>query len=252
MVKIDTPPGCRPTGPSDTPPGCRPTGPSDTPPARPAIAFFDLDKTLLSANSGSLWIKYELRGRQIGVRQAAKGAFWLVGYHLGYTDIQPVLRDAIRTLRDKREVDIRARTEHFWDTEIRSLMRPGARPALKRHRDVGDRLVLLTTSSNYLSDPVKRELGLDDYLCNRFEVRPDGCFTGEPAGTLCYGEGKLTLARAYAAARGVELRDCTFYTDSVSDLPVLEAVGRPVAVHPDPRLRRLARTRGWAIEDWGA
>jgi HAD superfamily hydrolase (TIGR01490 family) len=218
----------------------------------PAIAFFDLDKTLLAQNSGSLWIRSELRDGFVSWRQAARGWAWLVGYHLGYTDIQPVLRDAIRTLRDTPEVEIAERTRRFYEREVRGIVRPGAHAALTRHRDVGDRLVLLTTSSNYLSSLVSAQLGLDDYLCNRFEVRPDGRFTGEPDGDLCYGHGKLVKAQAYAGERGVDLRDCAFYTDSVSDLPVLEAVGVPVAVNPDPRLKRLAQSRGWRVEDWGA
>lgn len=214
------------------------------------IAFFDLDKTLLARNSGNLWIRSELRGGHLRLRQAVRGWGWLVGYHLGYTDIQPILREAIRTLRDTPESAIAERTHRFYEREVRQLVRPGAHAALARHRAAGDRLVLLTTSSNYLSAHVAAQLELDDYLCNRFEVRPDGSFTGEPQGELCYGAGKLVAARAYAARHGIPLTACAFYTDSMSDLPVLEAVGTPVAVHPDPRLRRLAVARGWRIEDW--
>lgn len=214
------------------------------------IAFFDLDKTLLARNSGNLWIRSELRGGHLRLRQAVRGWGWLVGYHLGYTDIQPILREAIRTLRDTPESAIAERTRRFYEREIRHLVRPGAHAALARHRAAGDRLVLLTTSSNYLSAHVAAQLGLDDYLCNRFEVRPDGSFSGEPQGELCYGAGKLVAARAYADRLSVPLAACAFYTDSMSDLPVLEAVGTPVAVHPDPRLRRLANARGWRIEDW--
>ena len=94
------------------------------------------------------------------------------------------------------------------------------------------------------------ELGLDDFLCTRFAVR-DGVFTGEVDGTLCYGPGKLVQATEYTRARGVQLEDCSFYTDSYSDLPVLEAVGTPIAAHPDPRLLRHAKKSDWSIVDWG-
>ena len=96
------------------------------------IAFFDLDKTLLAQNSGNLWIKFELRGGHVSWRQAARGWAWLVGYHLGYTDIQPVLREAIRTLRDTPETAIVERTHRFYETEVRGLVRPGALRALDR------------------------------------------------------------------------------------------------------------------------
>ncbi len=111
--------------------------------------------------------------------------------------------------------------------------------------------MLLTSASLYLSERVQRELDLHDILCMRFEVDPEGRFTGAPAGPLCFGAGKLTLARAYAQDQGVPLSACSFYTDSTSDLSVLEQVGTPVCVHPDPRLRRIARRNRWRRADWG-
>ena len=97
---------------------------------------------------------------------------------------------------------------------------------------------------------MKNDLQLDGVLCNRFQVR-DGVHTGESEGELCFGAGKLRYAEAYARQTGVSLRDCTFYTDSYSDLPVLEQVGAPVLVNPDRRLRREARARGWRVVEWG-
>jgi phosphoserine phosphatase len=93
---------------------------------------------------------------------------------------------------------------------------------------------------------VAEDLGLDDVLCNRFEVDETGAHTGRPVGTLCFGAGKLDYAEVYAGDRGVSLADCWFYTDSFSDLPVLERVGHPVVVNPDPRLRREAERRALA------
>jgi len=214
------------------------------------VAFFDLDKTLLSKNSGGLWVRSELRQGYVSPVQAARAGLWLLGYHMGYAQIEGVIRDAISTLKGTPEHAISARTQAFYTREVASLYRPGARPAVERHRALGHRLVLLTTSSNYLSAPVVDALDLDAALCNRFVVGEDGRFTGEPVEPLCFGEGKLKYARAYADAVGVPLSACTFYTDSVADLPVLEAVGMPVAVHPDPRLARIAATRRWAVENW--
>ena len=155
------------------------------------------------------------------------------------------------TLEGTPEAELAARTEAFYHREVASRVRAGAPAALAAHRARGEPCVLLTTSSTYLSRLVQADLGFDDSLCNRFEVRPDGRFTGAPQEPLCYGAGKVQVAAAWAAARGIRLADCAFYTDSFSDVPMLEAVGRPVAVHPDPRLARLARRRGWPTEDWG-
>lgn len=216
-----------------------------------AIAFFDLDLTLLRANSGALWIRKELREGAITRWQAARASLWIVRYHLGFGRMEDALLVAIASLAGKDEALMRQRTWEFWDEEVQGLLRPRGAEAIAAHRAAGDRVVLLTSSSNFLSEKASEALGLDDVLCNRFEVDADGRFTGRPLGPLCYGDGKLTHARAYAEARGVDLRDCAFYTDSAADLPVLQAVGRPVGINPDPRLRREIRRRGWEIQDWG-
>ena len=163
---------------------------------------------------------------------------------------EPPLCESHR-LEAELEQALRQRTRAFYETEVRMLYRTGARPALERHRARGDAIVLLTASSLYLSELVAEELGMDDVLCNRFEVDETGAHTGRPVGTLCFGAGKLGYAEAYARDRAVSLADCWFYTDSFSDLPVLERVGHPVLVNPDPRLRRVAERRGWPVEWWG-
>lgn len=215
-----------------------------------ALAFFDLDRTLLSVNAGKLWVRSELRLGYIGRWQATKAAVWIAGYHLGYSRMERVLEDAIATLAGNREDVIRARTLAFYGAEVAATYRPGARAAVERHRAAGDTLALLTSSSVYLSEPVQAELDIPHALCNRFEV-VDGVFTGRPLVPLCFGAGKLAHAIALADQLGERLEDASFYTDSASDLSVLEVVGHPVIVAPDPKLARIARKRGWRFEDWG-
>ncbi|MGC4121788.1 MAG: HAD family phosphatase [Myxococcales bacterium] len=216
-----------------------------------AIAFFDLDLTVLARNSGTLWAKSELRTGHITRWQALKAFAWLTRYHFGFARLEDALLESISSLTGKLETEVRARTMAFYEAEVRQLIRPGAQAAIDRHRRAGDHLWLLTSSSNYLSEAVMEQLSLDGSLCNRFEVDASGRFTGRPAGALCYGPGKVEVAQAFAKEKGVPLAECAFYSDSTSDLPMLEVVGHPVAVNPDPRLRRIAVRRGWPVEDWG-
>ena len=162
-----------------------------------------------------------------------------------------VIRRSVTAIGGQAEAEMRERVRIFYDQLVRPLYRPGARAAIGAHRAAGDRLILLTSSSNYMSEMVCRDLVLDDYVCNRLEVDTDGRYTGRPIEPLCFGTGKMQLAAHHAERLGLSLADAAFYTDSLSDLPMLEAVGRPVAVHPDPRLRRVARQRGWELVDWG-
>lgn len=216
---------------------------------RVSIAFFDLDLTLLSVNAGKLWVRHEYRRGRITRLQAARAGVWIAAYHLGYGKMESLLIDAIGTLNGQTEAELRDDSVAFYHAEVAPFFRPGARAAVEAHRVAGDTLALLTSSSPYLCAPVQAELGITEALCNRFELR-GGRFTGKPELPLCFGPGKLTYARRLAEREGVSLKDCAFYTDSWSDLPVLEAVGRPVAVHPDPRLARIAKERDWEIARW--
>lgn len=216
-----------------------------------AVAFFDLDRTVISRNSATLWIRFELAERRITWRQALRAAAWVLRYNLGAVDLGDPIRRTVATLAGQREAEVAARTARFHAEAVRPLYRPGARAALARHRTRGDRLVLLTSSSNYVGDAVCRDLGIDACVSNRFEVDADGRYTGRVLEPLCFGPGKVELAARHAANSGATLAACTFYSDSHSDLPMLEAVGFPVVVDPDPRLRRHARRRGWRVEDWG-
>ncbi|HVG58565.1 MAG TPA: HAD-IB family hydrolase [Hyalangium sp.] len=216
-----------------------------------SVAFFDLDKTLLAVNSASLWLRRELALGHITRMQALRASLWIARYHLGFVSMQDAVLAAIGQLAGTPVQPLLERTIAFYEEQVRPLYRPGALRALEEHRSAGDRLVLLTSSSGYLSELVSRDLRLDAILCNRFEVDAQGRHTGRPVGEVCFGLGKRTHAERFARDAGVPLSECAFYTDSYSDLPVLEVVGRPVAVHPDYRLRREAVRRGWPVVDWG-
>ena len=215
------------------------------------IAFFDLDRTLISVNSGQLWVAFEHREGRIRAGQAARAALWIFGYHLGFSRMEPILEEAIATLAGEEETVLRERSLRFYRNEVEATFRPGARPALQQHQQQGHHLALLTSSSLYLSEAVGKSLGIPHICCNHFQVR-DGRFTGRPERPLCFGAGKLAHALRLAEQLGEKLEDSWFYTDSYSDLPVLLRVRNPVVVNPDPALAREARRRGWTQVDWGA
>lgn len=215
-----------------------------------AIAFFDLDRTLLPVNSAWLWMRYELERGYITWRQVAYASGWLTAYHLGVASLDKPLREAVATYAGSSADALRERTRDFYERDLAGRYRPGGLRALVEHRAAGDEVVLLTTSSTYLSALVAEELGLDGYLCNAFEEDDQGRLTGVAVEPLCYGQGKVAAGARYAAQRGRGLVDCTFYSDSLSDLPMLDAVGHPVVVAPDLRLQRLAQRRGWPQVVW--
>lgn len=216
-----------------------------------AIAFFDLDKTLLAVNSGTLWLRRELALGYVTKRQALRAAAWLVRYHFGFAGAERMVEEAISQIAGTRADALKERTTRFYEQEVSKAYRPGGLVALRAHRAAKDRCVLLTSSTNYMAELAQRQLELDGVLCNTIEVDASGLHTGKVVGRVCFAAGKLVHAEAEARTNAVSLKDCTFYTDSYSDLAVLEAVGHPVAVNPDPRLKRHAARVGWPVAQWG-
>jgi HAD superfamily hydrolase (TIGR01490 family) len=213
-------------------------------------AFFDLDRTLIDCNSGVLYARFERRGKRISRRQLAMGLTFGVLYHFDMVDIDAAMGKALEHYKGVTDEELRERTRVWFADEVVDRLRPGARRALDAHRGLGHPLVMLTNSSCYMADIATEVFGLDDWLANSFVVDGDGRLTGEFEKPLCYGAGKAERALKWATERGEDLAECYFYTDSLSDLPMLEAVGMPRVVHPDPKLKREAKRRGWTIEDW--
>lgn len=218
-------------------------------PAPLGAAFFDLDRTLLPEHTGRLWVHRERARGHLSGRQVAEAGLWMGLYHLGLLRARTAFGRALASIAGRAEAEIDADTRAFFDEEVRERFAPAALEALARHRAAGEPCVLLSSTSVYLARCVAGHLGLDDILCMRYEVE-DGLFTGRLVEPICYGEGKLVAAEAWCEAHRRSLETSAFYTDSITDLPALERVGRPVCVNPDPRLARVARKRGWVAVRW--
>jgi len=216
----------------------------------PILVFFDLDRTLIPFNSAFLYARDEWRAERLPTTQFLESAVWIGLYHLSLIDMEVALARAASFYRGVPEEHLRQATEAWFDARVRDALLPLGRAAIARHRADGHRLVLHTASSPWLAKAATDAWGLDDWIANRFPTDDAGHLTGALARPICYGRGKLTLARRYADQMGARLEDAWFYTDSATDAPLLGAVGHPRVVQPDPRLRRLAKARGWPRVDW--
>ena len=213
--------------------------------------FFDLDKTLLDVNSGSEWLKHEFKAGRVTLWQTLQAIVWLLLYHFFGADMTRPLRLAMQSLAGAEEAEIVARSDAFYQSHMTGHLRPGARKALDFHRAQGHSLVLLTSSSVYLARRVSEDLQLDGYLATSLGVDAQGKLTGAPGAEICFGPGKVVLAKKYLEEHGGSLEQSMFYSDSYTDLPMMEAVAEAIAVNPDPKLHREAQRRGWPIRDWG-
>ena len=149
-------------------------------------------------------------------------------------------------------IALRPLVESFADRQVASNIRAGALKALARDRAGGRRLVLATASYRLYADAIANRLGFDDVIGTGSIIGLDERVHAKIAGENCYGPAKLRMISDWLRASG--LKDAhghvRFYSDHVSDAPAFEWADEPVAVNPDRKLRKLARERGWAIEDW--
>lgn len=214
------------------------------------LALFDMDRTLLSKETASLYVRYQREVGEATTRDLLRTLAWVAQYTIGTLDMNKVARKALKTLEGTSELAMASRCDDWFRRRVERYITDGGRLAVRAHRALGDVCAIVTGASVYIARPLARVLGVQHVVSTVFEVDDQDRFTGRPVEPLCFGEGKLERARLFAESVGIPLREATFYTDSISDLPLLEHVGEPVAVNPDARLKRIARARSWRIESW--
>lgn len=212
-------------------------------------AFFDLDGTLLLANSGSLWMHRERRMGRLTTKQTIQGFLYISLYKFGFVDMEKVMDEALKTIKGEEEITLRRWTRAWFQEEVIPHVAPASSSALEYHRKREHPLILLTSSSPYESEAALEYFNMDDFLSMTYEVLA-GSFTGKVQKPMCYGKGKVYYAEEYAREHDLNLEKSYFYSDSITDLPMLERVGHPIAVSPDIRLRKHASDAGWPIMDW--
>jgi len=212
----------------------------------PIIAFFDMDYTTLDASSGLLYVKYLRRQGRIGRRVLLRIAWWSLLYKVSAIDVNSAVPKLLSYAEHQSASRLMAESYAWFDEMLKAHIAPRAVEQIDLHRQQDHRVVLISASTQFAVQPVADHLHVD-YLCTQLIDRDDE-LTGAVVDPPCYGAGKIVWAQRYAAEHGAVLRDAYLYTDSYSDLPLLEVVGHPIAVNPDVRLKRLAHKRGWPIE----
>jgi HAD superfamily hydrolase (TIGR01490 family) len=213
-------------------------------------ALFDMDRTLVRRETASLYVRYQRTIGEATWRDSVRVLYWVTQYTLGVIDAPEVAARAALSLRGMPETVMSARCDDWFRKYVEEHVADLGRAAVSRHRAAGDVVAIVTGASSYSARPLARRLSIEHLVASELEVDQKGLFTGRFLEPLAYGQGKLARATQLADALGFRLEDAVFYTDSYTDLPLLEAVGERVIVNPDPRLLRVAKKRGWRIEAW--
>jgi HAD superfamily hydrolase (TIGR01490 family) len=213
-------------------------------------ALFDMDRTLLKKDTAELYTRYRRDIGEASVKDMLQVGWWMIQYTMGVIDAPRVALKALESFRGREERWLIESCEGWFQEYVLEHVQPKGREAVLRHKAQGDVVAIVTGATPYAANPLARELSIDTVVCTTLEVDADGRFTGRPIEPLCYGKGKVELATRAGKELGFRVEDATFYSDSITDVPLLEAVKTPIVVNPDRRLRRVAEQRGWPIEDW--
>jgi HAD superfamily hydrolase (TIGR01490 family) len=212
-----------------------------------AAAFFDLDKTLMAGSSGMQFAQVATRHGLVSRRQLARWAVEHLAYRLrGTTDDRTA-----EVLRVGRELitGVPARAVERMNPEVVAgvLLRiyPQMLDEVHAHQDAGRATFIVSAAGHGVVEPLAKVLGMEGGIGTRYEVDGENKFTGRFEGPFVYGPGKVEAIEAFAADHGIDLAVSYAYSDSISDLPMLRAVGNPVVVNPDPPLTEVAREEGW-------
>jgi HAD superfamily hydrolase (TIGR01490 family) len=214
------------------------------------VAFFDMDKTLLSESSGLLLMRYVLRTGyiQMSWRRILTVVWLALQYKLSVMDYALATARLMPTIVGQGEDEVWTMCRDWFVEMVKPCVSDRAVQRLEEHRRKGDVVAILSASTVYAVKLLAEHLSLgDNFLCTYLEVQ-GGQFTGRVVEPSCFGANKVYWANRFAAAHGADLQHAYFYTDSYTDLALMERVGYPVAVNPDVRLKRLARRRGWPVE----
>ena len=214
-------------------------------------AFFDLDRTLLSSSS-SLALAGSFRRRGLlgrwQVVQAAIAQFVFVRFGAGHSRVGQTADSAMEILRGVPVSVVHEIVEDAWRSVLRPLVYREAVDVADEHAARGEPRFVVSAALQEVVDSVASGLGFEGGAGSRAEV-VDGSYTGRLERRL-YGPAKAEALAELAVAEGIDLAASTAYSDSHSDLPFLEAVGRAVAVNPDRALRRAAEQRGWEVRQF--
>lgn len=213
------------------------------------LALFDLDHTLLSADSDVLWCEFLIDEGTLDPAFAEQCRAIAQQYDAGTVTPVDYCSFHARTLAGLSPAGLLPLRERFFRTRVRPRIPEDARKLLEACRARGETPILTTATNRVVSELTAADLGVDHYLCTELEL-VDGRYTGRPRGTLNMRSGKIDRLREWLRESGLSeqlLREASFYTDSINDLALLSAVRRPIVVDPDSRLESTALRKGWTV-----
>ena len=216
------------------------------------LALFDLDHTLLDGDSDQLWCDFLIdKGMLDNAIFSAKNEAMARDYKTGAVNVQVFCEFYIGTLTLKTPVEWEPLRQEFLSTWIAPRLCAGGKAQIKTHQAKGDRVVMTTATNRFITELTAKHLGVQDLIATDPDMQ-QGLFTGKTAGVLNMREGKVTRIKMWCKEQKIEWAQLETwgYSDSINDLPLLEAVTHATVTQGDVKLRAEAAKRGWPQIEW--
>jgi HAD superfamily hydrolase (TIGR01490 family) len=217
-----------------------------------SAAFFDLDKTILAKSSSLAFARPFFKGGLLGRADVLKSAYAQFTYVASGADHDQLeyMRKYMSALVTGWDVDtVKRIVSETLDDIVDPMVYEEAVDLIAHHKEEGRDVIIISSSGTEVVEPIGERLGVDRAIGTQIAIDDEGRYTGEIV-FYAYGQGKADAMAALAEENGYDLADCYAYSDSMTDLPMLDIVGHPVAVNPDAPLRKVAVERGWPILDF--
>jgi len=215
--------------------------------AQPRIgAFFDMDKTILSENSATLYMRYRYERGEMSKRDLMRGLGAYFRYKIGILDIRSWTLDMMAQFDGQSEKKLAEEAIAWVEDAVVETVYPEAERLVDEHLAESHVVAIVSGATAFVVRPIAARLGIEHILYTRLEVE-NGLFTGRVIEPICFEEGKIYWLQQFIEEQGIDLAKSYFYTDSITDLPLLDLVGHPVATNPDPLLYRTAVKRRWPV-----
>jgi HAD superfamily hydrolase (TIGR01490 family) len=209
------------------------------------VHIFDVDQTVIKKTSAEHFLLEALKRRKVFFSQVYKLPFDWIKYKFAMLDTD-FIEDAIKCFAGFQKKDIERMSLICFEKRIKKNIYLGAARIIKEAQKKGERVVLATSSLDVIIRPLEKYFGLESSLASRLEFDGD-VTTGRLTGSSIYGENKKKAVASWLEGNNIRPFDASFYSDSYTDIPLLEYCGNPVAVNPDRFLAKLAKKRGWKI-----
>lgn len=211
------------------------------------LAIFDLDNTLLGGDSDHAWGQFLVDQGIVDADAYQKANnYFFEQYQQGAMNVFEFLEFALKPLSQHPKAQLDAWHQLFMKQVVAPMRLTKADALLKKHRDQGDFLLIITATNRFVTEPIAESMGVDHILATEPEFI-DGAYTGRVAGTPCFQAGKVERLNEWLAETRHSLEGSYFYSDSRNDLPLLEIVDYPVAVDADEALTQYAESQGWPV-----